>query len=744
MITINRKRYLPAIFVCLLNYFCEAQVSQSLRGTVRDAVTQTPVANATVIAAGITSYSSVTDSSGRYSFSAEPGRYSMLVESASHRSVQRANVIVYSAKQTVQDFEPEEIRSELDNVNVRAKTDTDISLDQWNIQQFAAVFYDPARVVNSSASVVNTNDQANHVSVRGTSPNYIQWKVEGVEAVNPNHLENSGTYNDRPALNGGGVSMISAQMLQNSGFQYAPLDPLTGNALSGAFDIRLRNGNTEKHEKTIQVSLLGTDLSMEGPLNKKQSASYLFNFRYSTIGLLSKMGINFGGEVSSYMDLSHALFFSHKYGYIKIFGINGSSETWFSGPRDTADILVEKDLQDINYNSRTTLNGIIFLTNLSNTMFLKSVVAYSTKNVSRVSKLTRDWPGLMNESENFRQEKISSVHYLSKRITQVFSVRAGSHVNYFTNRLQIENDRNHSAEISDPILEPFISFDGTLSKKLEFRAGVHSLYQTRLRYFNLQPRITVSWHLNSEHAIDLKYGASAQMPPNFLYLNTPWNRNLTPTRNISYAVMYNAALRRNKFKAEFYYEQFYSIPVNQARQFSAFNYFNEAIFFGLEQSGQATVYGVDLNYEKHLNSFYLINSLSLFNSTYRIAGKEYTGRFNTRYNNVLTTGKEFTLKKKNNTMNVDLRGMYHPGFRLVDRDDSGYDYREQLPPYFRLDFRFSYKINKIKSSTIWAIDIQNLTNRRNQFYSYFDRYSNRKENVYQLGLIPVLSYKVFF
>jgi hypothetical protein len=45
---------------------------------------------------------------------------------------------------------------------------------------------------------------------------------------------------------------------------------------------------------------------------------------------------------------------------------------------------------------------------------------------------------------------------------------------------------------------------------------------------------------------------------------------------------------------------------------------------------------------------------------------------------------------------------------------------------------------------IWALDIQNLTNTKNVSYHYFDLYTGKVEAKEQLGLIPVISYKVFF
>jgi hypothetical protein len=42
--------------------------------------------------------------------------------------------------------------------------------------------------------------------------------------------------------------------------------------MSGVFDLKLRNGNANKHELTGQFGILGTELLAEGPLSKNNNA----------------------------------------------------------------------------------------------------------------------------------------------------------------------------------------------------------------------------------------------------------------------------------------------------------------------------------------------------------------------------------------------------------------------------------------------------------------------------------------
>jgi len=69
--------------------------------------------------------------------------------------------------------------------------------------------------------------------------------------------------------------------------------------------MRFRKGNNEKNGYTFKAGLLGLDLSAEGPIKKGQS-SFLFNYRYSTLGILNALGFHLTDERedNNFQDLS--------------------------------------------------------------------------------------------------------------------------------------------------------------------------------------------------------------------------------------------------------------------------------------------------------------------------------------------------------------------------------------------------------------------------------------------------------
>ena len=60
---------------------------------------------------------------------------------------------------------------------------------------------------------------------------------------------------------------MSVNMLSNSDFFTGAFPAEYGNATSGVFDLKLRKGNHEKREYSVQVGVLGADIAAEGPVS---------------------------------------------------------------------------------------------------------------------------------------------------------------------------------------------------------------------------------------------------------------------------------------------------------------------------------------------------------------------------------------------------------------------------------------------------------------------------------------------
>jgi hypothetical protein len=274
---------------------------------------------------------SSTDPDGNFKLTKVPvGNHTLKVTFIGYIDLTIPNVIVNSGKEVVLTIPLEEDIVQMEAIVIEETLDKNkplndmatVSARTFSVEEtrkYAAAVNDPARMVASFAGVVPTSDGNNSISIRGNSPYGLIWRMEGVDIPNPNHFANVAT-------SGGGISILSTQLLTNSDFLTGAFPAEYGNALSGVFDLNLRKGNNEKHEYTIQAGFLGMDVAAEGPFSKNYNGSYLINYRYSTLAVLTKFGLEVGEGVTAFQDLSYNFHFpTKKYGSFSLFGFGGLS-----------------------------------------------------------------------------------------------------------------------------------------------------------------------------------------------------------------------------------------------------------------------------------------------------------------------------------------------------------------------------------------------------------------------------------
>lgn len=130
---------------------------------------------------------------------------------------------------------------ELEEITVRPKTNKEAPLNPMAIaggrmlsveeaSRYAGGYDDPARLVSAFAGV-DGSVSSNGISIRGNSPQFLQWRIEGVEVPNPTHFQ------DITGVGGGILTALSSQVLGNSDFFTGAFPVEYGNVLSGVFDM---------------------------------------------------------------------------------------------------------------------------------------------------------------------------------------------------------------------------------------------------------------------------------------------------------------------------------------------------------------------------------------------------------------------------------------------------------------------------------------------------------------------------
>jgi outer membrane receptor protein involved in Fe transport len=149
--------------------------------------------------------------------------------------------------------------------------------------------------------------------------------------------------------------------------------------------------------------------------------------------------------------------------------------------------------------------------------------------------------------------------------------------------------------------------------------------------------------------------------------------------------------------------------------------------------------------------------VSLYKSVFTDSSDvERASRFDGTYTFSATYGREWIKSQKDKTLGVNTRFIYFGGLREAPVDlinsriqyktyyDYSHGFTNRLKDYVRVDFRISWVKNKPKYTRTLAIDIQNLLSMENEAYHYYDFTQDKKIVKKQLGIIPILIYRIDF
>lgn len=757
---------------------------QNLRGTIADRESKRPLAGANIkmMSDSLTGYESTTDASGNFIINNIPvGRYNFGIILKDYRSEYLQNMIINQGKETILNIELDQQAEELKQVSVGGKkgkgqVSNEMSLlssRQFTVDEtdrFAGSRGDPARMASNFAGVQGADDSRNDIVIRGNSPQGVLWRIEGVDIPNPNHFAIPGT-------TGGPVSMINNKILANSDFYTGAFPSEYGNSTAGVFDLKLRNGNNKRHERSTQFGFLGWDLMMEGPLSKNSKASYLVTYRYSTLALFSKMNIKLGTESTPvYQDASFKLNFPLKNGKgtFGIFGIGGTSSIDINiskKPYKSDDDLYGQDDRDQQFASKAMMTGANFLYSIDKKSYIKVTSIFSSQAQITSHQLvyrhidSSDLTNLKyvldridsNLNYTFNQKTINTHVLYNARLTGKTTFRAGMILNtYIANytdsatnfdtssanfgkwskRWDSKSDMSH-------LIQVYAQAKHNFNSKLSGTLGLHAQYYTLGKASSLlEPRLGLKYLLNNKSSLSLGLGVHSQIQPLYTYYyilpdsSSPHNLDMGLTKSNHYVLSYDLKLSKSsRFKCETYYQQLYNIPVEVKS--SSFSLVNTGAAFSrffpgkLQNTGTGYNYGVEFTLEKSFTKgYYYMTTLSLFDAKYKGSdGILRSSDFNTNiaYNALFAKEWVFNTKGKNKkTLNLGGKFTYAGARRFSPIDvpqsikereyielDSLKNTQRFDKPYIRFDIRLSYKINSKHLTHEFAIDIVNLFNNQN-------------------------------
>jgi len=805
------KKTISAILLLVMfaTFAISQNLTQTVRGTIIDNDSRLPLIGATITIPGSEQImGTTTDVNGVFRLDKVPiGRISLYLSYVGYEAVTVPNIEVNTGKEVIMDLSMKESVVKLDEVVVMATRKGDAindmsllsarSISVEETKRFTGGMDDPARVLSGFAGVAATPTGGSDIIVRGNSPKYLQWRLDGIEISSPYHMndQNSST---------GALTALNNNLLATSDFYSGAFSPGYGDVISGIMDVKLRKGNNEKFEANCGIGLMGTDLTLEGPFTRGYAGSYLVNYRYSTISLLNKVGIlNIPGNVD-YQDATFKLVLpTRNLGSFSLFGLAGLSgftmENAFKVPGSASqNAAVSKDYKKSDFLSNLGVTHSITITNNS---YVKTSLSYSANGMDDdafecdiVKMYSDNGANLVDSLANRKQTFKSQIHNSAYRAALVFSNKLNAKNKIQIGAKYILNLNDYQQSIYDfqlmdltPVtdfsrgigtLSNFISWKHSLNTNLSFVAGVHNMNVLFNKKSTLEPRIALDWKLNSTNSIQLGYGKHSTMESVHNYFTRikqtdgsyiEPNKDLDLLKANHYVIGYeNRITEKLRAKVEVYYQDLYNLPVenNDTSYYATINEGVDYRYVALVNKGLGKNYGVELTLERFFdNHFYFLINASLFDSKYKsLEGIWRNTQYNGNYLANILLGKEFSNlgKQKNKTFAINTKVFFGGGKKYIPllRDAQGnvavdpshnryWDYSKaydkKLDDIFLVNLSVSYKINKPKVTHEIFLDIMNLTNRLGRVSEYYD--ASKPGNVgyiTQFGMFPNLMYRIYF
>lgn len=784
--------YFTILISFLIQFVFSQELTQTIRGTVLDKQTQSPLPGAVIsILNTIPFTATTTDENGKFRFdNVLLGRKQLKISLISYKE-KAQTVVLTTGKETVLSIELEEsavqgaeivVTAEVDKTKTNNKMATVSSrvFSTEEANRYAGSRGDPARMAANFAGVSGANDSRNDIIIRGNSPLGILWRLNGLDIPNPNHFGSMGS-------SGGPISILNNNTLDNSDFMTGAFPADYGNATAGVFDLKMRTGNNEKYEFLGMVGFNGFELGAEGPFSKKKkNGSFMVNYRYSTLSIFKYIGLDFGtgSAVPQYQDITFKVDLpTNKMGKFTVWGIGGLSYAELLQSQQSKDNnLYGYSGRDTYFRSNVGAGGVSHTYLINGSSYVKTNIGvsgqYNGIRSDRVDTSTSPVtvrPEYRNTSYTTRY---SGNFTYNKKFNSRNFINAGIYADVYNTTFidSIDSDgkgfvtlRNYKGQTA--LTRGFIQWKHSFSERFSANIGFTYQYLLLNNSQSPEPRLGLKYELNKKQSFSFGAGLHSQVQPLYVYFATAnlgkgqvveTNRNLDFTKAAHAVLAYDVNLFNSvRIKTELYYQYLYSVPVKIRKDyFSTANLgadFNSPNVDSLVNNGTGENYGIELTLEKfYSKGYYFLVTASLFDSKYTGSDGVYRNTaFNGNYVLNALAGKEFKIKEKH-ILALDIKVTYAGGKRYVPIDiaksiayqdevrDASVAYNPQYDPYFRIDIKPSYKLNTKRFTHELSVDIQNVTKHNNIFQEQYDLNTQTIKTDYQLKFFVIPQYRLTF
>ena len=786
--------------------FCGAvsMQAETLRGTVKDAITGEPLIGATVKIVELENVAAIADIDGKYQINlSKGGRYTIEANYVGYEPSVTKEILISGAKEVVLDITLRENSTELKEVVVRPRVNKEatvnptvltggVMLSMEEASRFAGGYNDPARLVMSFAGVSGEADGSG-LSIHGNAPERMQYRIEGVEVFTPNH------FNDLWNAGYGLVSALNSNVIGNSDFFTSTFNANYNNALSGVFDVKMRPGNNTKYENILQIGTVSEELTLEGPISRKHNSSYIVNYRYGFTSLVDKLGlVDTDGSHMSFQDFSWKLNFpTTRAGTFSVFGLGFFDTNWDERMK-IKDTHSAYDASDSDSKLAQLLAGVSHKILLGNKWTWRSTLAYNMQHLKADEYyygLKRDendvliYPLEYEEPEKkylFSKQKTNEDRIifnteLSKQVNDKWLTQFGGEYSHrFFNLVYRSADRLYApvetmkditnmkddTGLASVFWQNLYKFNDHLSAT----AGISANYFLYSKKYSVEPRVSMKWDPNEKNSFALGYGLHSMVEKLDAYFYRDddgklVNKDLGLTKAHHFQATYMYKFNSNlTLRANAYYQYGFNTPVGiDGSTYCVTNRYFNFTDEPLVNKGNTRNYGADITLEHYMShGFFGQTNISLYRSQYRGVDKVWRNQmYDRRFMFKILGGKEWIIGK--NVLNVSAKYSIQGGLRYTPIDvdqmnaniDAGivndepiYKDNEAFTKHFKptgiIDLTVSYKINKKRVSHTIAFEGLNILGTDTPMFQRFDL-GTRQVRIDKGGIsLPNIFYRLDF
>ncbi len=748
----------------------------TISGRVVDIETGEPLVGASVLAHADYTF---TDNDGRFDFEVRRGEECLQVDYLSYIG-RSTTIAVESNIEVVIELTPNE--NYIAEVIVTTLGADQRPLSKVNSQGAVAIntkkmesmpsltgTQDVLKFLQTVPGVSSGSDASSKVYIRGGMADQTQILLDDVPIYNASHAF-------------GYVSLFSGESVSSMDIYKGYTSPSMGGRLSGVVDIKMKEGDRNRHNQTIQAGLIALEASADGPINKGRGSYAVSGRMFAPYLLLqAAKSLTLGLPIYNFYDLTAKVVYDLRKNHtLSLSGYTGSDDMGLSVSNDSNSFLYG-DMEDVENGEEYSFDSGMSWSNSITSLALQSTLSdkLSMKNALYYSFLTNKlyYSYTLDDSSNSTETRSQNDEFgfrsaFSLRLTDNYSLDFGGQASYQSFKPQhFLATTNGVGREGENYLQTLASYALYINNNIalgqfDLDMGIRSaLYDNgESRVSTIEPRLSVSYQFDSTSSAWLSATRNSQpllslgekylsIPVDFW---TPYSGNKLPI-----ADQVSLGARRELFSSlMFTTELYYKHTTNMGIIYNSEEYLLEGL--GIER-GDGDAYGVEFMVQYTEGRFSAVSSYAYSASTIVVDGIRRDFDYDTPHsanllamlrtvekvdrkhtlslNIAYSTGRPFLL---NNEIydGVIAEGNGENAFESSSDDITNYDplATVRLPDYFRADISYSMGKRLRRGSRTWQLSVTNLSNRLNPYFIIPNGDSKTYTAVSLLSILPSFSY----